>query len=179
MLFDVIGVKSDSITFDSLSGPLGVTKTDGLLTLDFPAQPPEKCATPKELVTGLGMSPIECYRNEDYIAVFESEHDVLSITPNHFHLEQLDLRGVMATAPSSQYDFVVRVFAPNFGIPEDPVTGSAQTQLIPYWSEKLGKSKLHSKQFSARGGRLTSELRDNRVHISGSAVMYMEGTIHI
>ena len=179
VLFDVVGVKSDSITFHSLSGPLRVTKTDGLITLDFPVQKPEKCAIPKELVAGLGMSPVECYRNEDYLAVFDSENDVSSMTPNHSYLEQLDLRGVIATAPSSTYDFVVRFFAPKFGIPEDPVTGSAQTQLIPYWSEQLGKTTLRSKQVSVRSGMLHSELRGNRVHISGSAVMYMEGAIHI
>ncbi len=179
VLFDVLGVQSDSIAFDSLSGPLGVTKNDGLLTLDFPAQPPEKCAIPKELVAGLGVSPIECYRNEDYIAVFPSEDDVSSITTNHASLEQLDLRGVIATAPSSTYDFVLRFFAPNFGIPEDPVTGSAQTQLTPYWTEKLGKSQLRSKQISARSGKFISELRGDRVLISGLAIMYMEGTIHV
>ena len=179
VLFDVFGMESDSITFDSLSGPLGVTKTNGLITLDFPAQQPEQCAIPKELVAGLGINPTECYRNEDYLAVFNSEKDVSSITPNHDYLKQLDLRGVIATAPSSKYDFVVRFFAPNFGIPEDPVTGSAQTQLIPFWSEKLDRITLHSKQISARGGKLISELRDNRVHISGSAVLYMEGTIQI
>ncbi len=179
VLFDVVGVQSSSIAFDSLSGPLGVTKTDGLLTLDFPAQQPVKCAIPQELVAGLGMSPVECYRNEDYIAVFASEDDVSSITPNHASLEQLDLRGVIATAPSSTYDFVLRFFALNFGISEDPVTGSAQTQLTPYWAEKLGKSQLRSKQISARSGKLISELRGDRVLISGSAVMYMEGTIKI
>ena len=179
VLFDVMGLKSDSITFDSLSGPLGVRKTEGFITLDFPAQQPVRCAIPKELVAGLGMSPVECLRNEDYIAVFESEHDVSSLTLNHAYLKQLSLRGVMATAPSSEYDFVLRFFAPNFGIPEDSVTGSAQTQLIPYWAEKLGKSTLRSKQVSARSGKLLSELRGNRVHISGSAVLYMEGTIQI
>ncbi len=168
-----------SITFDSLSGPLGAQKPERWITLDSPAQQPMNCVIPKELVAGLGMSPVECLQNEDYIAVFESEHDVSSLTPNHAYLKQLGLRGVMATAPSSEYDFVLRFFAPKFGIPEDPVTGSAQTQLIPYWSEKLGKSTLRSKQVSPRSGKLLSELRGNRVHISGSAILYMEGTIQI
>ena len=179
VLWNVLGIQSDSITFESLSGPLVVTKTDALITLDFPAQLPEKCDIPKDLLAGLGRTPIECYRNEDYLAVFDSEDAVSQISPNHSFLEQLDLRGVIATARSSHYDFVLRFFAPKFGIPEDPVTGSAQTQLLPYWSEKIGKSSLRSKQISARGGKLGSELKGNRVHISGSAVLYMEGTIHI
>ncbi len=179
VLFDVLGIAEDSITFDSLSGSLVVTKTEGLLTLDFPSQPPKTCAIPKDLVAGLGVNPTECYRNEDYIAVFETEDEVLSITPNYSSLEQLDLRGVIATASSSTNEFVLRFFAPKFGIPEDPVTGSAQTQLMPYWSEKLGRPKLRSKQISSRGGKIVSELKGNRVYISGSAVMYMEGTIHV
>ncbi len=179
VLWNVLGIQSDSITFESLSGPLVVTKTDVLITLDFPAQLPEKCDIPKDLLAGLGRTPIECYRNEDYLAVFDSEDEVSNIIPNHSFLEQLDLRGVIATARSSHYDFVLRFFAPKFGIPEDPVTGSAQTQLLPYWSEKIGKSSLRSKQISARGGKLVSELKGNRVHISGSAVLYMEGAIHI
>ena len=179
VVFEVLGLNADSITFDSLSGPLIVTKTNGFITMDFPAQHPEKCEISKMLVAGLGIRPIECYRQEDYMAVFESENEVRNITPNAYYLEQLDLRGVIATARSSKSDFVLRFFAPKFGIPEDPVTGSAQTQLVPYWSEKLGKSTLTSKQVSARGGKLISELRGDRVHISGSAVKYMEGTIEI
>ncbi len=179
VLFEVVGLKADSISFDSLSGPLVVTKTDGFYTLDFPAQPPVPCAIPEDLVAGLGVNPIECYRSEDYLAVFDSEDEVSSMTPNHSSLERLGLRGVIATARSSEHDFVLRFFAPKCGIPEDPVTGSAQTQLMPYWSEKLGKSKLRSKQISARGGKVISQVRGDRVHISGSAVLYMEGTIHI
>ena len=179
VLFEVFGLSADTITFDSLSGPLVVTKTNGFITMDFPAQPPEKCEISKMLVAGLGMRPIECYRQEDYMAVFESENEVRNITTNAYYLEQLDLRGVIATAPSFKYDFVLRFFSPKFGIHEDPVTGSAQTQLVPYWSEKLGKSTLTSKQVSARGGKLISELRGDRVHISGTAVKYMEGTIQL
>ena len=123
--------------------------------------------------------PIECYKGEDYVAVFDNENEISQITPNHSHLEQLDLRGVIVTAPSSKYDFVARFFAPKFGIPEDPVTGSAYTQLMPYWAEKIGKSKLSAKQISPRGGKLICELKGNRVLISGSAVMYMEGKVEI
>ena len=179
VLFNILGYKEEVLSFESLSGELFVTKNDNLLTLDFPAQPPEICSTPALLSSGLGKTPIECLKHDDYVAIFESEEDVLGLTPNNEALMQLNLRGVIATAPSSEFDFVARFFAPKFGIPEDPVTGSAYTQLMPYWADKLEKSKLHAKQVSNRGGELFCELKGDRVLISGSAVTYMEGRIKI
>ena len=123
VLFDLLGHPSDTISFDSLSGPLAVSRTGGRLTLDFPVQKPEPCDAPKDLVQGLGQQPQACYRNDDYLAVFESEEEIARITPNQFALAKLDYRGVIVTAPSSEFDFVARFFAPKYGIPEDPVTG--------------------------------------------------------
>jgi len=179
VLFNILNYESDAITFESLSGPLYVAKDGDLLTLDFPHQEPKSTYAPEELVRGLGKTPLECYENEDFLAVFESEGDISEMTPDHNELKKLDLRGVIVTAPSSEYDFVARFFAPKYGIPEDPVTGSAYTQLTPYWGRKLGKSKLRAKQISSRGGKLLCELKGDRVLISGSAVKYMEGTIEI
>ena len=179
VLFNILGCNEKVLSFESLSGVLLVSKAANLLTLDFPVQPPEACSTPAPLTAGLGEAPLECLKHDDYVAVFESEEDVLSITPNHEALRQLDLRGVIATAPSSEFDFVARFFAPKFGIPEDPVTGSAYTQLIPYWSSKLDKLQLQAKQVSSRGGKLLCELKGDRVLISGSAVTYMAGSIEI
>ena len=179
VLFNCLGYRAESINFDSLSGPLSVTREGNLFTLNFPSQNPEVCDVPEDLVKGLGERPLECYRNEDFLAVFGSEKEVLNINPNHNHLEQLDLRGVIITASSSEHDFVARFFAPKYGIPEDPVTGSAYTQLMPYWSGKLGKSKLKAKQISPRGGKLICEIKGDRVLISGSATKYLEGTIEI
>lgn len=179
VLSEYLSYEQDTIVFDSLSGPLSVEINQGVLTLDFPSQKPVKCEIPDELIKGLGKTPLECYRNEDYLAVFEDEKEVSSINPDHRHLERLDLRGVIATSPSLEQDFVARFFAPKYGIPEDPVTGSAYTQLAPYWSGKMGKIKLRAKQISPRGGKLTCELKGDRVLISGSAIKYMEGTIEI
>jgi len=103
VLFNILGYKEESVAFDSLSGKLYVSKTDDLLTLDFPAQPPETCQLPDSLVMGLGKEPKECLKHDDYVAVYESEEDLLSITPNHEALKQLDLRGVIATAPVVVY----------------------------------------------------------------------------
>jgi len=94
-------------------------------------------------------------------------------------LMNLDALGVIVTAPGEKVDFVSRFFAPKVGVPEDPVTGSAHNTLIPYWAKKLGKTKLHARQISERGGELFCELRGERVKISGSAVKYLEGEIFI
>ena len=94
-------------------------------------------------------------------------------------LSMLDLRGVIVTAPGSEFDFVSRAFFPKYGIPEDPVTGSAHTKLIPLWSKKLNKSELTAKQISKRGGELYCINNNKRVKISGYAILYMVGEIDI
>ena len=179
VLFECMDHKEDSVRFDSSSGPLSVSQKDRLLTLNFPSQKAEATDITEIITKGLGKKPLELYRNEDYLAVFESEKEVSEIIPDNRYLEQLDLRGVIITAPSDEQDFVARFFAPKCGIPEDPVTGSAFTQLMPYWSEKLGKSSLRARQISSRGGKVFCEIKGDRVLISGYAVKYMEGTFEI
>jgi len=182
VLFELSGHDGDTVVFDSWSGPLSVTRSGGSLTLDFPARAPQSCEIPDDLAKGLGRTPSTCYRSDDFMAVFEDEASVAGIDPDHGHLERLDLRGVIVTAPASaspDVDFVARFFAPKAGIPEDPVTGSAYTQLAPYWSERLGKTVLGAKQISPRGGKLTCELAGERVLISGRAIKYLEGKIEI
>ncbi len=179
VLFRCLGYRQERVVFDSLSGKLSVSRSGESLTLDFPTQAPQPCEAPAALIRGLGITPLACHRNEDYLAVLDSEQALAAIEPDHADLRQLDLRGVIVTAPSSTRDFVVRFFAPKYGIPEDPVTGSAYTQLIPYWSARLGKTRLSARQLSRRGGNLQCELAGDRVRISGSAVKYMEGTIEV
>lgn len=179
VIFNILKIASSRIVFDSLSGPLLVTQNSGLITLDFPSQPPAPCETPSELIKALKTEPTHCLASEDIIAVFESEAEVANLTPDYDLLKRLDHRGVIATAPSRNYDFVVRFFAPKVGVLEDPVTGSAYTQLTPYWSEITGKSQLEARQISKRGGDLYCQLQKNRVFISGTAVSYLEGSIHI
>ena len=182
VLFNCLGHESDIIKFESLSGELSVTKNDDILTLDFPAQPPESCSAPEALIKGMAdltKSPVEVLFNEDYLCVLESEEELARLNPKYSFLNQLDLRGVIVTAPSKEYDFVVRFFAPKYGIQEDSVTGSAYTQLVPYWAEKLGKKKFKAKQISSRGGELSCELSGDRVLISGKAIKYLEGNIEL
>ncbi len=188
VLFEFLGYEKSSISFMSLSGELSVSKQGELLSLDFPAQAAKPCELPQALSQGiyqgidnkdLKQTVLGCYENEDYLVVLASEEDVLAIEPNHESLKQLKHRGVIVTAPSSDYDFVARFFAPKYGIDEDPVTGSAYTQLVPYWAEKMGKSKFTAKQVSKRGGKLWCELKGVRVLISGHAALYMKAEFSV
>jgi len=179
VLFNILGYKKDKIEFDSKSGILSVTKDNEWLVMDFPAQPPVPCAIPEEIVKAFDIAPVECLKSEDFVVVFEHEIDIESANPDFGQLKKLDLRGVIITAKSTRYDFVARFFAPQYGIPEDPVTGSAYTQLAPYWASKTGSKRFSVKQLSSRGGELTCEIVDDRVLISGKAIKYLEGKINI
>ena len=113
------------------------------------------------------------------LAVFAREEDVRSLTPDFSRLKTLDRPGMIVTAPGHETDFVSRFFIPAFGIPEDPVTGSAHCTLMPYWSKRLGRTTLTARQISARGGELVCEQRGDRVVIKGHAAFYLEGTIQL
>ena len=179
VLFTMLGYEGETVAFDSRSGRLSVTRDGEWLSMDFPAQPPVPCDVPEAILEAFHVAPIECLRSEDYVVVFEDEHDIESAQPDLEPLKRLDLRGVIITAPSARYDFVTRFFAPGLGIPEDPVTGSAYTQLAPYWESRLGSKRFRVKQVSPRGGELNCEVAGDRVLIAGRAVSYMEGLITI
>ena len=179
VLFDILGYEKDKIEFDSRSGRLTVMQDNEWLTMDFPAQPPVACDTPAEIVKAFHIEPMECLKSEDLIVVFERENDVESANPDLGPLMKLDLRGVAITAKSNRWDFIARFFAPKYGIPEDPVTGSAYTQLAPYWASKMGSKRFHVKQVSPRGGELTCEVAGERVFISGKATKFLQGKINI
>lgn len=179
VIFNILDYDQNIIEFDSKSGLLKVIKDDDSLILNFPAQPPTPCETTQEIINALNITPIECLQSEDLIVVLNDESDVQSVEPDFEELKKLGLRGIIITAQSKKYDFVARCFFPGLGIQEDPVTGSAYTQLAPYWATKLGKDIFKAKQLSARGGELICELYKDRVLISGKAVKYMEGKINI
>ena len=109
--------------------------------------------------------------------VYSNQGEIESIEPDLSKLNKIDARGVIVTAPGRDVDFVSRFFAPQSGISEDPVTGSAHTSLTPYWSNKLGKTKLSARQISSRGGNLLCEHKGDRVKIGGKAVLYLIGEI--
>ena len=177
VLFNILGYKRDKIEFDSKSGLLIVTREKDRFVMDFPAQPPVLCDIPKEIGKAFDIAPIECLKSEDYIVVFKRETDIESAKPDLGKLTKLDLRGIIITAKSSQYDFISRFFAPKYGILEDPVTGSAYTQLTPYWGKKFNKTRLTAKQLSKRGGELVCELDGDRVKIFGKAIKFFEASV--
>jgi len=179
VLFNVFHHKKDKIVFDSRSGELVITMENDYLVMDFPMQAPVSCHIPDEIIRAFNRIPVECLKAEDWIVVFEHENDLKTANPDFTELLKLDLRGVIITAKSTHYDFVARYFAPKCGISEDPVTGSAYTQLAPYWASKMGFKKFHVKQMSSRGGELSCEIVAGRVRISGKAKKYLEGKICI
>ena len=179
VLFNILDYDQNIIEFESKSGPLKVIKDNDNLILDFPAQPPIPSDISQEIINALNITPIECLKSQDLIVVLNDKNDVQTVEPNFEELKKFELRGVIITAQSKKYDFVTRCFFPGIGIREDPVTGSAYTQLAPYWASKLGRSVFSVKQLSERGGELICELYNDRVLISGKAVKFMEGKINI
>jgi PhzF family phenazine biosynthesis protein len=174
VLFEHLGHAGLAITFETRSGDLMVQRQGTLLVMDFPVRSPSPCIPPKALLKGLGQQPVHVLGADDYVVVFDSEAAIRSIRPDHAQLCTLDLRGVIVTAPGQEVDFVSRFFAPKYGIPEDPVTGSAHCALAPYWAARLGKTRLQARQLSKRGGEVLCELHGHRVMLSGRAVTFME-----
>ncbi|MDG1752088.1 MAG: PhzF family phenazine biosynthesis protein [Thalassotalea sp.] len=163
-------------------GVLPVIKTEsGKIQMDFPNTNPEKVKTiPDKLKSGLSIEPVEVYRNSQaYFAVYETEHEVLSVLRDNESLMNLKPFDVVVTckAESNKYDFISRYFWPANGGDEDPVTGSIHTGLAPFWAKRLGKNELVAYQASSRGGLLNCIVMGDRVLISGTAIQYLEGTI--
>jgi PhzF family phenazine biosynthesis protein len=172
------------VHFHTLSGDLHVRRKAGLLTMDFPRYVPQRCDPPSMLAEGLGLRPKEVWNtreDQNYYAVFENAGEIRSMAPKMNILEKLHPYQVAVSAPGDDTDFVSRFFAPSIGIPEDPVTGSMHCALIPYWSNRLGKTTLRAQQVSARGGDLYCEdlPAEGRVGISGHAVLSLRGYIPI
>lgn len=167
-------------------GDLSVKKDGDLLTLNFPSWPPEKLDEISPLaLQGLGIQPEAAYMKRDYLFVFAREADIRNIKPDFNVLAQLGRAqgqegpAVCVTAPGDDCDFVSRFFCPGDALPEDPVTGSAHSMLVPYWARRLAKNKFFARQLSARGGELHCELQDERVLISGKARTYITGALSL
>lgn len=180
VLFTETGDARDRVAFSAGIGPLAVTALDGgWLELDFPSRPAEPLEPPAALVAGLGASPEAVLLAEDLLCVFRDEAAVRALQPDFGRLAEIPGRGVIATAPGEDCDFVSRFFGPKVGVPEDPVTGSAHTTLAPYWSTRLGRRDMSARQVSPRGGRLRVADRGERVGIAGHAVTLIAGTLRL
>lgn len=165
------------------SGLVSVEKNAQFLTMDFPASRPQsRATTPPDLSRALGVKDAPSYVlevNDSLIVIFEDEAVIRGVRPDFHLLAQLHPYVVIVTAPGKGVDFVSRYFAPSYGVPEDPVTGSAHSVLTPYWSERLSKSQLHAQQLSERGGELWCEMAGQRVLLQGKAVLTMRGQLAI
>lgn len=172
--------KADEIEFNTLSGKLNVTKNDKMFNLNFPARPPKKIE-----VLPIMEKAIETYIQEAHSSVrdlmlrVESEEQVLKLKPDIESLKKIGNAGIIVTSKGTDCDFVSRFFAPDYGLLEDPVTGSSHTVLIPYWADRLHKDYLTARQLSKRGGCLYCRNLQNRVIIGGYAVLYSEGEIKV
>ncbi len=178
--FNFIKKDENEVSFMSASGELSVRKTDELYELNFPKDNIKKINLIDEVEDSIGIKPIETYIGDiNLFALLDSEDDLRTLSPNFNKLINLEGQGLIVSSRSKEYDFVSRYFCPKYGINEDPVTGSAHTTLIPYWSEKLNSEELVAKQVSERGGVLYCKNKDTRVLIAGKAVLFMKGEIEL
>ena len=181
VLFSILGFDKKEIRFNSKSGMLSITKNGDLITMDFPSWKPERLDVYHDSLSEILGNTIVTgvYKHRDILVELETEDDVRKCVPD-FTLMKTHFDKMIITAPGKKVDFVSRFFAPGAGVNEDPVTGSAHSQLIPFWSEKLGKNKLHALQLSKRGGELWCEqVSADRVTMSGRCIFYMKGEITI
>lgn len=162
-----------------VSGELAVERRDDRYEMDFPRWPADPMDPPVELDEALGVAPGTVYRGPDWMAILDSEATVRAVQPDFAALARLPCRGLIITAPGDDVDFVSRFFAPGAGIDEDPVTGSAHCMMAPYWAARLGKDTLTARQVSRRGGEIGCRIAGERVILSGGAVLYLEGEIHV
>ncbi len=180
VVFSFLASDLSSVYFSTKSGGLTVIKKGELLSMDFPASEPEPVKSISYLPQALGVEPQEILKSRDLLVVFPDEATIRYLKPDFEKLRKVkDVLGIIVTAKGDNVDFVSRFFAPNVGVPEDPVTGSAHCTLIPYWAKKLAKKRLHAWQLSKRGGELFGEYLGERVKISGNAVLYARGELYL
>lgn len=179
VLFKHLNYAKPQLTFLTRSGALRVNQEKTGYSMDFPAEAVTVCVAPDALISGLGHTPSELLAGFDYVAVYNTEEEVQALTPDFSQLQGIGLRGVVATAPGNDVDFVSRCFFPKLRINEDPVTGSAHCELAPFWAERLGKKSLKARQLSKRSGTLMCEVKGERVILVGQAADYMQAKIQL
>lgn len=181
VIFKFLQPELNFVSFSTMSGELTVSlEPSGKLSMDFPARIPTQTEISNIVAQAFGIRPVEVWESEDLMVLFESESDIRSLRPDMEKLSKIsDYFAVIATAQGENVDFVSRFFAPNAGIPEDPVTGRAHCTLVPFWSKRLNKPLLHAMQLSARTGELFCEDNGERVSMSGYAALFFKGEIYL
>jgi len=180
VIYQHLDGEKESLHFDTRSGPLRVSREGDKLSMDFPARPPSPLSMEEALAEALGVEVQYVGKSRDILVRLENEQTLRNLNPRLDLIAKLDCVGVIATARGEEgVDFVSRFFAPQVGVPEDPVTGSAHSTLIPYWGKELGKTEMFALQVSPRGGELWTRWEGERVSIKGEARTYLEGMISI
>jgi PhzF family phenazine biosynthesis protein len=180
VIFNHLNYPEKTIRFSSRSGILEVRQEGDLLILNFPSDMPQKGCLSRTVTDSLGMDPVEILKGKtDYMLVYENQKQIEELDPDFAGLGKANVRGIIVTAKGNESDFVSRFFGPAVGINEDPVTGSAHTNLIPYWSARLGKKEMTAIQLSERRGHLQCKDLGERVEIGGKAVTYFVGEIDV
>ena len=172
--------RSEQAKFNTNSGILIARKIDDFIEMDFPVEEAEESPCPPELIEALSVNPVYVGKNRfDYLIEVESEEVIDKLAPDFEIIKKIDCRGVIVTSGTdkSSYDFVSRFFAPLFGVPEDPVTGSAHCALGPYWSKKTGKTELTGYQASRRGGTVNVTVTKENVVLGGKALTVAAGEL--
>lgn len=178
VISNFVELDAKKIEFHSNSGVLTVNCTGNRFMMDFPVRIPEPVAPPEHLPEILGVCPEKTYLSRDLFVVLESEEQVRTLNPDLTAMKTLKQgEGVVVTARGTHYDFVSRCFYPKVGIDEDPVTGSAYCNLVPYWSERLAKTVMTGVQLSRRGGLVCCALHGARISVGGEAKLYLTGEI--
>jgi len=177
VVLNFVDKNASEIRFETKSGVLTVKKVGDLYEMDFPSRRPNPIQLTPEMCKAIGATALEAHLSRDLLLLLDNEQQVRELTPDFGLIKQLDHFAVIVTAKGDHVDFVSRFFTPGAGVPEDPVTGSAHSSLIPFWAERLGKNTMVAKQLSARGGTLFCENRGERVKIAGKAVLYLQGAI--
>lgn len=168
------------VQFDTMSGELTVERQEDLFVMDFPARMPVRIPVTRQMEEAIGVPVREAHRSRDLLLLVDSEEQVQNLRPDLGLVAQLpDCFALIVTAKGDKADFVSRFFAPDAGIPEDPVTGSSHSTLIPFWAGRLQKQKMTARQLSKRGGTLYCEHDGDRVKIAGRAVLYLQGEIRV
>jgi PhzF family phenazine biosynthesis protein len=174
------GIKSkdSQIEFYTKSGTLTTVFSDEWIEMDFPSLPAKQISPPEGLIEALHAKASYVGENKyDYLVEVTSEIVLRKLRPDFLKLARFDIRGVIVTARSTEYDFVSRFFAPGVGISEDPVTGSAHCCLAPYWGSKIKKDTMVGYQASQRGGVVRVQVKGDRVLLGGKAVTILKGNL--
>ena len=179
IFFNFIDKKATDTIFKSNRGELKVTKKEDSLVMSLPKDYPRKIDDIEKISDALNCQVIEVFRGiDDFLAIVKDESIVETIDPNIEKIAELDSRGLIVSAKGETTDFTSRVFGPNVGVDEDPVTGSAHALLATYWGDVLNLKKMKARQASKRGGELICEVLENNVEITGKAKLYLQGEIY-